>query len=153
MRNHYLDNPKITFWASVVVSMLFLVICIRGYYNRVNELRSERLTKSAYHDVPFESPYNTVITRKEEFDSLGIHIVFSAQSIRQWKMKSKDTFFQSFWLPKTFILREDDYFIWLGGNKMDVFLSQKAQHPKCRFLFIGEKLDSVFTTREMYIVY
>lgn len=119
-----------------------------------------------YYEVPFR-----IKTYKEEFDSLGINIIFWTGTEHQLvdSLKSLDLKIsslpktreqqdlaypkiqQSYWLPHRFILYADGYFIW-EGNRMSVFIAIKERYPTCRFILIGEKKENIFFTKEMYTV-
>lgn len=119
-----------------------------------------------YYEEPFR-----IKTYKEEFDSLGLNIIFWTGTERQLidslellglkipylpkTRKQQDLIYpkiqQSFWIPGKFLLYTDGYFIW-EGNRMCVFEAIRRDYPTCRFVLIGEKKENIFFTKEMYTV-
>jgi hypothetical protein len=102
--------------------------------------------------ISLVSEASPVYTKKTTFDSLGIQLIFATNLSKKSYLDYKEIL----WIPKTFHIYDNGYFVW-EGNLMDVFLSQKNHNPNCAFLLIGSYTESypckLFQTRQVYVVW
>ena len=93
-----------------------------------------------------------VYTKKTTFDSLGIQLIFATSLSKRSYLNYKEIF----WIPRTFHVYDNGYFIW-EGTLMDVFVGQKKAYPNCTFLLVGDYTETypykIFHTRRVYVVW
>ena len=70
--------------------------------------------------ISLVSEASPVYTKKTTFDSLGIQLIFATNLSKKSYLDYKEIL----WIPKTFHIYDNGYFVW-EGNLMVVFLSQK----------------------------